>query len=189
MTHSTRRSVLGAGLALALGVAGFAHAVFADEYPSKPITMFIGYNAGGQTDLVGRAAAKVMSDQLGVPINVVNKPGAGGVVAVSELAKAAPDGYTIMFHSSSVVDTEPLMMKRVEFTPDDFDYAGMITAFQVGMATYKDAPYDDLDGFVAWAKKNPGFDPGKYRVIVNVTGVDSRRPNVFGFTDVAVRMK
>lgn len=127
-------------------------------YPTKPITMLVGYNAGGQTDLVARAAAKVMSDALAQPINVVNKPGAGGGVAAKTLTQAKPDGYTIMFHANSVVNNAPFLMKRITFTPEDFEWGGFITVYQAGLITQKDAPFDDLDGFVKWAKENPGFN-------------------------------
>lgn len=160
MTHPTRRGVIGALAALSL-VSGLAMPAGADDaYPTGPITMLVGYAPGGQTDLVARAAAKVMSDQLGVPINVVNKPGAGGAVAARELTQAAPDGYTMLFHSNTVVNSAPFIMERVDFTPDDFEYAGMITAYQVGLATQKDAPFDTLPEFIAWAKENPGFSYG-----------------------------
>ena len=160
MTHSTRRGVLGAAVALALGCTGLAAPAAAEDYPDGPITMLVGYAAGGQTDLVARATAKVMSEQLGVPINVVNKPGAGGAVAARELQKAKPDGYTVLFHANTVVNTAPFIMERVDFKPDDFEYAGMITAYQVGLVTQKGAPYDTLEEFVAWAKQNPGFSYG-----------------------------
>ena len=161
MTSTTRPRALAAVLSLALAATAFASgAATAAGYPDKPIIMLVGYKAGGQTDLVGRAAARVMSEKLGVPVKVVNKPGAGGVVAAYELKRAAPDGYTLLFHSNSVINSEPLVMKRAELKPDDFEYAGMITAYQVGMATYKDAPYDNLSQFIAWAKKNPGFSYG-----------------------------
>ncbi len=159
--HTTGRHLLGAAVALALGWTGFATAASAaDDYPTGPITMMVGYAAGGQTDLVARATAKVMSEQLGVPINVVNKPGAGGAVAARELQKAKPDGYTVLFQASTVINSAPFIMERVDFTPDDFEYAGMITAYQVGLATQKDAPFDTLAEFVAWAKENPGFSYG-----------------------------
>ena len=145
---------LGFGLAAAFTGAGSARA---DDYPSKPITMFVGYKAGGQTDLVGRATAKVLADVLGVPVNVVNKPGGGGVLAATELEKTAPDGYTMLFQASAVIDSEPFNLKRVTFTPDSFEYAGMITAYQQGLVTQKDQPFDDIAGFVEWAKANPGF--------------------------------
>jgi tripartite-type tricarboxylate transporter receptor subunit TctC len=160
MTCSTRRTVLGAAIAVALGVTGFATTATAAEYPDKPITMLVGYGAGGQTDLIARAAAKVMSEKLGQPINVVNKPGAGGAVAAKELQGATPDGYTVMFHSNSVINSAPFIMERVDFKPADFDYAGMLTFFQVGLATQKDAPFNNLKEFIAWAKENPGFSYG-----------------------------
>ncbi len=105
MIQPTRRRLLGAAVALALGWAGHVPvASAADDYPMGPITMLVGYAAGGQTDLVARATAKVMSEQLGVPINVVNKPGAGGAVAAHALQQAKPDGYTIMFHANTAIN-------------------------------------------------------------------------------------
>jgi len=161
MSIFTRRGFLGASIALAISATALSTAALAaDDYPNKPITMLVGYGAGGQTDLIARAAAQVMSEQVGVPINVVNKPGAGGAVAARELQQADPDGYTIMFHSNTVVNSAPFIMDRVDFKPDDFEYAGMITAYQVGMATQKDAPYNNITEFVAWAKENPGFSYG-----------------------------
>lgn len=161
MNRITKRRLLGGAVALALGWTGLAPAPAAAEgYPTKPITMLVGYKPGGQTDLVGRATAKVLSEQLGVPVNVVNKPGAGGVLAAHELQKAAADGYTLLFHANSVINTEPFLISRVDFKPEDFEYAGMITAYQVGLATQKDAPFDTLEEFVAWAKENPGFSYG-----------------------------
>ncbi len=158
MKHLNRRTIAAAIAALTLGLSGLTGAAFAQDYPTKPITMLVGYNAGGQTDLVARAAAKVMSDALGQPINVVNKPGAGGGVAAKTLTQATPDGYTIMFHANSVVNNAPFLMKRITFTPDDFEWGGFITVYQAGLITQKDAPFDDLDGFVKWAKENPGFN-------------------------------
>ena len=158
MKYPDRRTLTAALGALALGLAGLAAPAMAEDYPTKPITMLVGYNAGGQTDLVARAAAKVMSDDLGQPINVVNKPGAGGGVAARELTQAQPDGYTIMFHANSVVNQDPFLMKRITFKPEDFGWGGFITVYQAGLITQKDAPFDDLEGFVAWAKDNPGFN-------------------------------
>jgi tripartite-type tricarboxylate transporter receptor subunit TctC len=142
---------------MALGLGALSVPAWAQtDYPTGPVTMLVGYGAGGQTDLVARAAAQVMSRELGQPVNVVNKPGAGGAVAARELSQAAADGYTIMFHSNSVINSAPFIMENVTFTPDDFDYAGMITTFQVGMAAPKDAPFNNLTEYVAWAKTNPG---------------------------------
>lgn len=130
--------------------------VQAQDYPSRPLTMFIGYGPGGQTDLVGRGVAKVLSDQLGVPVNVVNKPGSGGALAAYQLQKEQPDGYTMLFQTDNVINIEPFTTKRITFKPEDFEYAGMVTAFQQGLAAPKDAPYDTIKEFVAWAKEHPG---------------------------------
>lgn len=152
---TTRRTLLATAAGLALALTGLP--VLAQDYPTKPITMLVGYGAGGQTDLIARASAKVLADQLGQPVNVINKPGAGGAVAANELKGMEPDGYTMLFQSNAVINAAPFLMDRVDFTPDDFEYAGMITAYQTGLAAPKDAPYDDLSGFIAWAKENPGF--------------------------------
>lgn len=161
MTHATRRRFLGATAALAIGLTGSVTASWAaGDYPTGPLTMYVGYAAGGQTDLVARATAKVMSEQLGVPINVVNKPGAGGAVAARELKKAKPDGYTLLFHANTVLTSAPLIMKRIDYTIDDFEFAGMITAYQAGLVTHKESPFDTLSEFVTWAKANPGFSYG-----------------------------
>ncbi|SDO88602.1 Tripartite-type tricarboxylate transporter, receptor component TctC [Lutimaribacter pacificus] len=153
---TTRRTLLATAAGLALALTGLP-AMAQDEYPTKPITMLVGYGAGGQTDLIARASAKVLADQLGQPVNVVNKPGAGGAVAANELRGMAPDGYTILFQSNAVINAAPFLMDRVDFKPDDFEYAGMITAYQTGLAAPKDAPYEDLTGFIAWARENPDF--------------------------------
>ncbi|MCC6008823.1 MAG: tripartite tricarboxylate transporter substrate binding protein [Rhodobacteraceae bacterium] len=155
-----RRAILSAAAgALALALGGFAPGAASadDAYPTRAITMLIGYAAGGQTDLVGRGAARVLADQLGMPVNVVNRPGSGGLVAAHELRRARPDGYTILFHPHSVVNADPFLVARADFVPDDFEYAGMITAFQTGLATQKDAPFDTIAEFIEWGRENPGF--------------------------------
>lgn len=161
--HKTRRTILtGAAVALAIGLGALAPglAQAGVDYPTRPITMLIGYGAGGQTDLVGRAAARVLSEQLGVPVNVVNRPGSGGLVAAQELRRARNDGYTLLFHAHSVVNSDPFLIARADFQPEHFEYAGMITAFQTALVTQSDAPFDDIAGFIEWARENPGFAYG-----------------------------
>ncbi|MFC6761828.1 hypothetical protein ACFQFQ_23840 [Sulfitobacter porphyrae] len=72
-----RRTILGLAASLAIASAGLLpDLAAAQDYPTKPVTMLVGYGAGGQTDLVARGAARVLAEQLGQPVNVVNKPGA-----------------------------------------------------------------------------------------------------------------
>ncbi|WP_333830759.1 tripartite tricarboxylate transporter substrate binding protein [Pararhodobacter sp.] len=161
MTDFPKRRMMTAALAATVAFAVGALAPGAgwteEDYPTRPITMLIGYAAGGQTDLVGRGAARVLSHELGVPVNVVNRPGSGGLVATQALQRTQPDGYTILFQGHSVVNADPFLVAQVDFVPDDFEYAGMITAFQLGLATQRDAPFDTLAEFVEWARDNPGF--------------------------------
>lgn len=157
MNTLTKRGLIGAAVAFAMGLGTPG---FAADYPTGPITMLVGYGAGGQTDLVARATARVMSEELGVPINVINKPGAGGAIAARQLEQSANDGQTILFHANTVVNAAPFLAKRVTFKPQSFEYAGMITAYQGGLAARKDAPFNTLVEFIAWAKENPNFSYG-----------------------------
>ncbi|MDR7033869.1 tripartite tricarboxylate transporter substrate binding protein [Mesorhizobium sp. BE184] len=157
MTLFNRRTLVKGALALSLTMAIMASGpAVAADYPDQPIDMLVGYGAGGQTDLVARAAAYVMSKQLGQPINVINKPGVGGAVAARELGQAKADGYTILFNSNALINLAPFVMKNADFKPDQFDYVGMITAFQLALAAPKDAPFNTIAEYVEWAKKNPG---------------------------------
>lgn len=164
MTDIPKRHALQVMLAATLGLAmaGLTPAAgWADEtYPTRPITLLIGYAAGGQTDLVGRGVARVLSNELGVPVNVVNRPGSGGLVATQVLQRAQPDGYTVLLQGHSVINADPFLVAQADFKPDDFEYAGMITAFQLSLATQKDAPFDTIAEFVEWARDNPGFTYG-----------------------------
>jgi tripartite-type tricarboxylate transporter receptor subunit TctC len=85
-----------------------------DSYPSGPITMLIGQDAGGSTDLIGRALADKASDELGVPITVQNRPGANGALAAKELAAAESDGQTIMVFVGSLAYITPLAVSADE---------------------------------------------------------------------------
>ncbi|MGB7302616.1 MAG: tripartite tricarboxylate transporter substrate binding protein [Burkholderiaceae bacterium] len=125
----------------------------AADWPTKPVTMVIGYKAGGGTDTVGRVFAKVLSRELGQQVNVVNKPGAGGGVAAMQVARAKNDGYTIMMLPSNSVTSGPHVTKKVRVTVDDFEYAGMLTAFQPALVAPVGAPFNTWDEFLAFAKK------------------------------------
>ncbi len=98
------KPILSAALAAVFSFAA-ASAALAD-YPEKPITMIIGFNAGGGTDLAGRALANEMADILGQPIAVVNQPGAASMIAAGNVAKARPDGYTLWFGSAGTFVTK-----------------------------------------------------------------------------------
>ena len=94
---TTRRSLLLASVRLAVAALAFTGtaAVHADDFPSRPIKIVVGFGPGGLGDIVARVVAQKMSDSMGKTVYVENAPGAGGITAAAQVAKAAPDGYTL----------------------------------------------------------------------------------------------
>ncbi len=127
--HRARRwATTGAGLALALSLAacggnvGGGSAAESEEFPGgDPITIFVGQDPGGSTDLIARALAEGVSEDLGVPVTVENKPGANGALAAQELAGEEPDGHTLMVYNGSLAYITPLAVAEGE-APDIADY-------------------------------------------------------------------
>jgi hypothetical protein len=120
------------GLALSATCLLSAPGAMAQAYPSKPIRMIVPFPAGGTTDIVARIVAQRMSESMGQPVTVDNRGGAGGAIGADVVAKAAPDGYTIMMHNltfplSSVAQT---LSKRSPFNPET-DFAGVAIAVYV----------------------------------------------------------
>ncbi|MCH9671724.1 MAG: tripartite tricarboxylate transporter substrate binding protein [Gammaproteobacteria bacterium] len=144
---------------IAIGIIGalISNAVSAADWPTRPVTLYIGYKAGGGTDTVGRVFARVLGRELGQQVNVVNKPGAGGGVASMSVARAKPDGYTLLMNPSSSITANPHVTKKVKVKPEDFEYAGMLTAYQPALVSPSGAPFNSFEEFVAHAKENPGL--------------------------------
>lgn len=156
MKIPTFRNVGLALVAVGIGTAMVAGPVLA-EYPDRPITLMIGYKAGGGTDTVGRVLAKVMGRELGQQVNIVNKAGAGGGIATINLKKARPNGYTLLLNPSTSLTLNPYLVKKLTYKIDDFVYAGMLTAYQPALVAPIDRPYNNLKEFLAYSKKNPSL--------------------------------
>src|SRR5690348_406534 len=106
-----------AALGVALLVAGFGGASHADTYPSKTVRIIVPFAAGGPTDVVARLIAQKLSERLGQPFIIENQAGAGGNIGMGNAARSAPDGYTILFVSSSYV-VNPSLYNKVPYDPD-----------------------------------------------------------------------
>ena len=144
-----------AGIVLAIGTA-FAGAVSAEDWaPSGPLMFQIGFGAGGSTDAMGRVIAKVMEEQTGWNVVVENKPGAGGVAMFTGISQSKPNGQVIGMGVST-----PILMQLVKrgdqlpFKVDDFDYLASVARGQLALVADKDAPFDDLESMVDYAKAN-----------------------------------
>lgn len=127
------------------------------DYPNKPIQMLLGFPAGGVTDLFARLLAAQLSEQLGVPVVVQNKPGANGNIAHEQVAKAAADGYTLLFNTSSVILNPSLgMTKKFVDAFVDLDPVALVGGTPFVLFTSPPVPGNNIREFVAYAKANPG---------------------------------
>ncbi len=144
-------SVVLAVLLLALPVAGLA----ADPFPSKPITALVGFPPGGSTDLIARALEGVAKKHLGQPVVVVNRTGGVGTLAVVELVKAKPDGYTVCVCPIGPLTTQP-HLAALPYTEKDYFPVIHIAKFVGVLSVKADAPWKTLGELLNHARANPG---------------------------------
>jgi tripartite-type tricarboxylate transporter receptor subunit TctC len=123
----------------------------------RPIKLIVGYPAGGGTDLQGRMLGQHLSTALGVPALVDNKPGAGTMIAATELAKAVPDGHTLMYTPASTLAQLPQTMLAVKYDPmRDFTPIAQCALGPVVLVLHKSVPAASVGELIAHAKKHPG---------------------------------
>ena len=137
-------------LAAAL-LAALAAPAAAEEYPTKPISIVIGFGAGGGTDAVIRAVAEPMTKALGQPVLVTNKPGAGGGVAAMDVKAAKPDGYTLVASGSLTFTFEPQVLKA-QYSHKDYTHIALVSLFQDGLFTHPSRPYKTMRDVINTAK-------------------------------------
>lgn len=127
------------------------------QYPSKPITWVVGFSAGGPTDLLARTIAPKLSQVMGVPVLVENKLGAAGNVAFGQVAKAAPDGYTIILGTVGNIVINPHMYTKSGVdTLREFVFIAPLTKYDNLMLVNSNVPVRNVAELVAYAKANPG---------------------------------
>ena len=137
-----------AALAVAATGAG------AQGYPNRSVTMVVPFAAGGPTDVVARALGQAMSRTLGQPVVIENKLGAGGTLAAGHVAKAAPDGYTILIHHNGMA-TAPALYRKLPFDPlTDFEYISQAVDVPMTLLGRKDLPAKNLQELTAYLKAN-----------------------------------
>ncbi|SIP86457.1 Tripartite-type tricarboxylate transporter, receptor component TctC [Paracoccus thiocyanatus] len=151
MTPSiTRRLLLGAAMALGLAGAGAA------DYPDRPITLVIPFAAGGSTDVVGRIVADRMSQDLGQQVIVQNVGGAGGSLGGAQVAKAEPDGYTILMATVATHALNPLILKQKPYDPvADFAPVSLLVLVPNVLAVNPELPVNTVQELIDLAKAEP----------------------------------
>jgi tripartite-type tricarboxylate transporter receptor subunit TctC len=128
----------------------------AAQYPDKPVTLLAGYPPGGLVDVVSRLVAEGMKAKFPKGLNVVNRPGAAGSVAVAELARSAPDGYTIVLTPHSALVIAAQLQNLAYKTPDDYDPFVNLVSYYPMIAVRTESDYKTIQDLVADAKANPG---------------------------------
>ncbi|WP_447919804.1 Bug family tripartite tricarboxylate transporter substrate binding protein [Achromobacter aegrifaciens] len=129
----------------------------AAEYPSKPVTLVIGFTAGGPTDAVGRYLARKLEAELGQTVVVENRAGANGVVAVQSVKRAAADGYTLMLGSSGTLSIEPVYKQKVDYQVlKDFQPVALVASYPYLLVVPSASPFKTVQELIAGARQKPG---------------------------------
>lgn len=127
----------------------------AQDWPNRPVTVVVPYAAGGPVDTVARIMAARLSELLGQQVVIENVGGAGGLTGTVRVAKAAPDGYTVLLSGSAVLSQNPTFRKQAPYDPlADFVHAGLFSDSARVLIARKDFPPNDFNGFMAYVKAN-----------------------------------
>ncbi|MFC4274017.1 Bug family tripartite tricarboxylate transporter substrate binding protein [Achromobacter aloeverae] len=151
-------------MAISLALAAWAMAAVAparagnpDRYPERPIRVIVPYVAGGAADITARVVAQKMSVELGVALVVENKPGANGMIGTDMVAKAAPDGYTLLLDASGPLVVNPSLYKSTPYDPlKDLAPISQLTSYQYVLVVPRDSPIHGVDDLVREARAHPG---------------------------------
>ncbi len=154
--RESHRKPFGIGIAIALLTLSIATPAPAQDWPTRPIRIVVGFGAGGGTDIAARIVAEPLSKALGQPVVVENRVGAGGNAAAEQVAKSAKDGYTALMMSNAHA-VVPAVYKSLRYNSiNDFQMVSMVGIAGLMLVTAPDFPAKDLKGLIAHAKANPG---------------------------------
>jgi tripartite-type tricarboxylate transporter receptor subunit TctC len=161
LSATPRRAALatiGCGALALLAAMPASHAE--DAYPSRPITLVIPFPPGGSGDVLGRIVGKRLSDQLGKPVVIENRAGAGTVLGAAAVAKAPADGYTLLLSSGSTFTVNPAIRPNLPYDPvKSFDPIAIVARIPLILIANKDAPASNVKAFVAAVKASPDKIP------------------------------
>ncbi|HWL83116.1 MAG TPA: tripartite tricarboxylate transporter substrate binding protein [Roseomonas sp.] len=145
------------GLALGGLAAGLLPFAARAAWPEAPVKWIVAYAAGGGTDTLARLLAVPMSEALGKPVVIDNRPGAATNIGAEAAARAAPDGYTVMSADNGTMVFNPALFKRLPYDPEqDFRPLGGIARFHLVLAVKQASPFADIAAFMAAAEAKPG---------------------------------
>ena len=135
---------------------GFTAAAFAQQWPSRPVRLILPYAPGGGVDIVARALAQKLTEQLGASVIVENRPGGTGIVATELVARAAPDGHTLLV-SATEFSINPAVRTKLPYDPfKDFTYISQLAAVQFLLVSHPSVPVRSARQMIELAKAQPG---------------------------------
>lgn len=142
--------------AICLSYSSFVHAADEVKYPTRPIRIVVGFTAGGGNDIIARIVGQKLSESLGQPVIIENKPGAGAILATEYVARSAPDGYTLLVGASGAMVINPAVHEKLSYdTMRDFVPVSELAAFPLILIVKATSPFKSLADLVAYAKANP----------------------------------
>jgi tripartite-type tricarboxylate transporter receptor subunit TctC len=166
--------VMRAALAGLLALAAGTMVATAADYPSRPVTIVVGFPPGGASDILARIIADKLGSLLGQPVVVDNRPGAGGNVAGEVVAHAAPDGYTLLLGNNAILATNASLYSKINFDPvKDFTPISLIGTQANVLVVNNDVPAHSLAELIALAKAKPGklnFASSGYGLAAHLAG-------------------
>jgi tripartite-type tricarboxylate transporter receptor subunit TctC len=126
------------------------------EYPNRPIRIVVGFTPGGGNDIIARVFGQKLSESLGQPVVIENKPGAGAILATEYVARSAPDGYTLLVGASGAMVINPAVYEKLNYdTMRDFKPVSELGSFPLILIVNAKSPFKSLADLVAYAKANP----------------------------------
>jgi tripartite-type tricarboxylate transporter receptor subunit TctC len=150
------RRLIAAVASIAIAMA-FSVPVQAQTYPSKPVTLVVAFTPGGPSDVLARIVGKKMQEILGQPFIIENRPGAGGNIAAEQVARAAPDGLTLLMGNNSILATNAALYKKINFDPEkDFIPISLIGTQANILVVNPKVQANSMAELIALAKKEPG---------------------------------
>jgi len=143
-------------LLAAAGIATLPAMAMADSFPERPIELIVTFEAGSSADVMGRLMARLMSQHLpnNQQVVVVNRPGGGGTIGLTALTRAAPDGHTIVYTTSSPVTIQP-HYGRASFTIDDLAPIAKIIEIPAALNVHRDSPLENFEQWLEFVRENP----------------------------------
>lgn len=142
------------GMTFAVAAATLAAPAAAQSYPTRPVTIVVPFAPGGPTDIVARSLGQAMEKSLGGTVVVENKPGAGGTLAVADVARAPADGYRLLVHHIGM-STAPALYRKLPFDPlKDFEYIGLINDVPMTLLVRPGLPVTSVKELTAYVKTN-----------------------------------